>query len=295
MKAVGVHDHPTRKLGRRPALVTRPKLNFREHVVTIPPHPIADPPPNLTWPMDMNDQWGDCVVAGSDHALQAIYTALTGSYTNWSTDQILAYYRTQNPTFDPSSSTNGPGSNADGGMNVQLFLEQLVKDGVILGFAGVDPTNEEEVKAACYIGLGLVCGATLDNVQQSQAVWDYVSGSPVWGGHCFAEVGYLGSPDENVEISWGEAIPATQAFENNQVSEVWFVLTQAHVDHPGFRDDFDLGSFAAAYSDITGKPFPVVVPPPAPPAPGPTPSPPSPHPHRHHPKHWWDWLDPDGA
>ncbi|MBL7487529.1 MULTISPECIES: hypothetical protein [unclassified Frankia] len=265
-QALGIHAHPDRKLGRRPNDAAKPRLLFAEFVAAAPAHPVADPAPDLSWPMDGNDQFGDCVVAGSDHALQAIYTTLAGSYTNWTSDQIVAFYRTQNPDFDPETGSG------DGGMVIQDFLSYLVKQGVILGFAAIDPHNEDEVKAAVYLGLAIVTGEDLDVAQQTQTIWDHVAGSAEWGGHCTVWVGYPGSPDYDTCVSWGQEVQMTQRFVTSQVSEAWFIVTQAHVDHPAFRAGFDLASFAAAYTAMTGRPFPVDVPP------GPTPTPPTPTP-----------------
>lgn len=276
--AIGIHAHPTLKLGRRPADPTRPALNFADHLVTVPAHPIADPPPNLDWPMDGNDSYGDCVVAGLDHALEAIYTALAGSYTNWTAGQIVAFYQTQNPHFNPDDPNNGPGSDADGGMEISTFLSYLVKQGVILGFAKINAGNQAEVEAATYLGLAIVTGEDLTVSQQNQTIWDYVPGDPDWGGHASAWVGYDGKDD--VCVTWGGLMGMTQGFVDHQVSEAWFIITQAQVNNPDFRDGFDLGGFAAAYTALTGRPFPAVppTPPPAPPVPAPLPVPPQPVP-----------------
>lgn len=320
-EAIGIHEHSNLKLGARPPS-DKPALLFAEHLVpgvVIPQHPVDDRVPPLVWPMDDNNKFGVCVIAAGDHARQAIYTLLVGSYTNMTEAQIFADYKTQNPDFDPNT---GAGDN---GMDIQTYLNHLVKTGVLLGFAKVDHTNKEEVKAATYLGLAIVTGEDLTVSQQNQAVWDYVPNDAPWGGHSTTTVGYTGSPDQDDGISWGAVFPQTQAFVQHQVTEAWFILTQAHVDHPGFRQGFDLGSFAAAYSNITGRPFPVPVPPPAPPAPPvpptptpppppvpptptpvpptptptppvpPTPKPPKPphHHHRHHHPWWRVWEDED--
>lgn len=261
-------NHPTRKLGRR-APSNKPAIRFADHLAAVPTHPIVDLAPNLDYPMDGNDSWGDCVIAGTDHALQAIMTALTGSYTNWTTAQIIAYYKTQNPTFDPTTDVG------DNGMDIQTWLEQAVKDKLILGFAKVDYTNADELRAATYLGLAVITGVNLDEAQQSpqfdQGTWDYVKGSPAEGGHCIPLVGY----DKNgfPLVTWAKLITGTNAFVSHQMEEAWFIITQAHVDHPAFRAGYDLASFAAAYQEITGAPFPAVVPAPAPtPEPAPTPA-----------------------
>lgn len=262
MTAIGIHAHPTRKLGRRQPC-NKPALRFADHLAAIPAAPIVDTAPALTWPMDENDQWGDCVVAAGDHALQAIETALAGGYVNMTRDEILAAYRTQNPGFDPADPAHGAGSSDDGGMDVQTFLAWLVKQGKILAFAKVDHTNPDEMRAAIWLGLGIVTGESLTVAQQSQQVWDPVPGDRPWGGHATTTVGYPG-PAQETEVSWGRLYGMTEAFVAQSVEEAWFVLAQAHVDHPGFRGYVDLASFAAAFTAITGRPFPVPVPGPAP-------------------------------
>lgn len=272
-EATGVHAHPTKKLGRRPPS-NKPALHLADFVRNLPAHPLIDAgPTGVSWPMDHNDQWGDCVVAGADHALQAICALLGVQRSNWSDQQILDYYRTQNPTFDPAT---GAG---DDGMDVQTFLAYLVKQGVILGFAKIDQSDPDVIQAAIYLGLAIVTGENLQVAQQDQATWDYVSGSPDWGGHCTCWVSY-GNGDFGT-VTWGDELDMTLGFVQHRVEEAWFVITQAHVDHPGFRDAFDLAGYAQAFQEITGRPFPVHVEPsptppaptPAPPAPAPTPGP----------------------
>jgi hypothetical protein len=268
-EAVGIHDHPTKKLGRRPAK-NAPALKFGAHLRATPAHPITDVEDmNISWPMDLNDRFGVCVVAdGRDHVLQAINHALGVPYTNMTDAQIIVDYQTQNPDFDPSSDVG------DGGMDIQTYLEYLQKKGVIVAFAKVDHTNADEMKAAAYLFLAVVTGEVLEQAQQSGKVWDDVSGSPDWGGHCTTNVGYLGSPDQDQHVSWGDVYDLTRRFVNNRVEEAWVVLTDELIAHPSFRQNYDLASLAQAYVELTGRPFPVVVPPePPPPSPNPPPGP----------------------
>jgi hypothetical protein len=182
-EAVGVHAHDTKKLGRRPgsdrpALKLAPFLRL-DHV---PDHPMVDTVPALTYPMDRNDVAGDCVVAGADHALQTIHALLGVPRANWTDGELLAFYQTQNPGF--RSWADGGGSN-DGGMEIQTFLSYLQQHaGVISGFAKVDPTDGELMRAATWLGLAIITGEDLRKAQQTQTTWDYVKGSPDWGGHC---------------------------------------------------------------------------------------------------------------
>lgn len=264
--------HPQKKTGWIPRDPEKPILRFSAGLETIPAHPLTDlwPIAATTWPMDRNDQVGDCVVAAVDHALQAISTLLGTGRTNWTDDQILAYYQTQNPGFKSWSDAGGPNDN---GMVIQDFLNYLVKEGTILAFGLVDHTNEEEMKAAAYLGLANVTGEVLDVAQQTQQVWDYVKGSPVWGGHATCTNAYGDSAGRVRDlfrvVTWGSSTLVTPLFFTKQVEEVYFIIPMDLARRPDFRAGYNLSSFAAAFTSLTGRPFPVITPGPTPP-PGPS-------------------------
>jgi hypothetical protein len=280
--AVGIHAHDTKKLGRRSPKLT-PSVAVGDFLRLdaagqLPAHPDVDPVPPLTYPMDHNDTVGDCVVAGLDHALQTISAALGVQRANWTDEQLLAFYQTQNPGFTGWGDGGGPN---DQGMDIQTFLEHLVKQGEIVAFGRLDHTNEQLLKAATWVAVAIVTGEDLTVSQQNQQVWDYVAGDADWGGHCTTTVAYTGSPDQEAVVSWGQVVETTEAFVSHQVSEAWLVLTEAHINHPTFRDNFDLAGFAQAISDVTGGKVVVPVPPaptPEPPAPTPPPTPTPPEP-----------------
>jgi hypothetical protein len=189
---------------------------------------------------------------------------------NWTDGELLGFYQTQNPGFRTWADGGG---NDDGGMEIQAFLSYLqTHAGVISGFGKLDPSDEELLKAATWVGLAIVTGEDLRKAQQTQKVWDYKAGSGEWGGHCTCQVSYAGSPDTMGYVTWGEVVQATQSFVTHQVDEAWFILTPAHIANPTFRNHFDLAGFAAAVRDITdGK---IVIPVPGPsPVPSPVPSP----------------------
>ncbi len=283
-EAENIHTFIGRAKGKREPS-NRKSVPFGNFITSIPPSPLFDYSPNFTYPMDGNDSVGDCVVAGWDHFRQVVTGLLTGTQKNFTQDEIWAFYQTQNPGFDPKglSTANGPGSSSDRGMDIQVFLEYLVSQKQILGFARIDYTNEAEFKAAVYMGLGIITGVVIRQAQMGpqffDGTWDYVPTSPVDGGHCVPFVGYLGQPSDQVTcVTWGRLINCTQQFITNQMDEAWFVLMQEHVDHPGFRNSFNLAAFAQAVSDITGGkvaiPVPIVPTPQPTPVPKPTPVPP---------------------
>lgn len=264
-----IHAHPTRKLGKRQPIPGRRAVRFGEFVRAVPPVPLADEPVDaVDFAMDLNDQFGTCVVAGFDHARQTITGLLTGHERRMTRAEIIEEYRTQNPGFDPTLSADNP-RQEDNGMVIQTYLEHLVASGEILGFGKIDQSSEPELKAAVYLGLAIMIGVDLRRPQQDQTVWDDTGGED-WGGHCVPWVGWRGSPDYLTCVTWAALLDMTQRFVRGRCDEAWFILLPEHVAHPGFREGFDLEGFAAAVSDLTdGK---VVVPttPPAP-APGPPP------------------------
>jgi len=248
------------QLGKLPERADKPKLsiapfllNYGVEGFALPVFPPSLVPPVINFPMDHNDTVGDCVVAGGDHALKAIDVQLLGSYAQPDDTTLLHWYQTQNPGF--RSWSDAGGSN-DNGMVVADFLDYLITQGKILAYGKIDTSSKAEVEAAIFLGLAIVVGAELTEANESGGlVWDYVPGSSNVGGHCFVWNGYW--PPRT--ITWGsDDYQTTSSFIQHQVDEAYFILTQAHVDHPDFRNNFDLTAFAEAVREITdGK---VVVP-----------------------------------
>lgn len=268
-------EHPNYKLGMTPRDPGKPILKFsafrRPNVAinsplsvddTIDPH--GD---QVTFGLDRNNEFGTCVPTGKDNLHRLVSLLLTGQQVSMTWNQVKADYQTQNPDFDESGA-------GDSGMVIQDYLAMLAKRGDILGFALVDHGNAQEIQDALYLGLGLLVGVDLRVAQQTQTdaggPWDYVPGSPGWGGHCVVEPAY--KPHDVDVISWLLRLGTTDAFRQHQVAEVYFVVFPEQVAHPDFRVGFDLASYAMAFEQLTGRPFPAVVPL----DPGPIPTPPAP-------------------
>lgn len=273
---------PARAFGKLAEDTSKPKLVFSDFASVLPSYPTTSPKPaGITYPMDHNDYVGCCVVAGLDHALRAIYTQLTGSYKQPTDAELLRWYQSQNPDFTDWSQG---GTDADQGMIIAQFLSWAIKNvkdengkPIILGYAKVDHTNAAELRAANYIFEAVITGEDVRQAQMSTKDWSYTPNSPDDGGHCTVNVGY---DDKRYNVvTWGEDdYLMEENYMTSSVDEAYVIITQAHVDNPGFRNNFDLAAFANAYKQITGKDFPVVVPTPTPPAPTPVPPQPEPTP-----------------
>lgn len=290
----GIHFHPERKGGLRPNDPFQPRLLLRSTgaVRQVPDHPLAaDLLAGVGLGMDLNDVAGTCVATGFDNFRRTATRLLTGTAVEASELDIVRWYRTQNPQFDPAGSADdvGPGSQADQGMVIQDFLAWLVRNGLILGFAAISVGDDEMLKAAAYLAMGPINGLTLTEAQVGPqfdaGTWDETGGREV-GGHCVPTGAYGASAlAEEDAASWKKRVHMTSRFLDARRDEAWAVILDEHVDHPGFRAGFDLAAFASAFEGITGRPFPVAVPP------GPTPAgpPPFPSPWSWPPK-WLAWL-----
>lgn len=282
---------PSRKYGRS-APKQAPALKFaRFSTGKVPAHPAAaDYLARLAaWQMLGNDVAGDCVAVTYAN-VKRLVSSIAGAEKYPSQDEVWAIYRTQNPRFDPNGTadTNGPGSTADGGMDIQTLLEYLVKRGDVLAFAKVDPSSPDEVKAAIavfgFVWTGIVVQEANQNDFADGHAWDYHRSSPDEGGHSVITGGYgaagpgpLGG-DERF-ITWAQETSFTDAYWRRKVEEAWVVIWPEHMTHPAFLAGVDLAALAADYTALTGKAFPAVVPPQPTPVPSPPPAPaPSPTP-----------------
>jgi hypothetical protein len=247
------------------------------------------------WQMLGNNVAGDCVAVTYANVRRLVTTALTASGYYPSQDEVWAVYKTQNPDFDPDGSpdVNGPGSPADGGMDVQTLLEYLTRtggpDGVkAVAFAAVNPEDPDEVKAAIaifgYVWAGVTVAANNQQEFSAGQPWDYDPASAAEGGHSVIVGGY-GTPgagplggDERF-ITWAAETSFTDAFWANSVEECFAVIWPEHLGTREFLQGVNVTQLAADYKAITGRALPA----PAPaangastmntPAPVPTPAP----------------------
>lgn len=218
------------------------------------------------WGLYGNDRYGDCGPTCVANSRKLISRYLTTTEQSPTQDDVLDLYRRSgNPNFPAD----------DNGVVMQDMLAEVVKNGIggvkALGFASVDVTSLEEMNAAIAIFGHLLYGIDLHTAQQGQATWDYVDGSPDWGGH--AVLGGRYAPNAHGVVTWGEVKDMTDIFVQRQLEEAWVVIWPEHMKDNAFLQGVDMEAFASDYEAITGRPFPVPVAPKNPPAPVPAPPP----------------------
>lgn len=255
-----------------------PSLHLKTFLKGVPDHPVAvDHLKALgNWQMLGNDYFGVCGPVTAANMTRVITSALTGKEYYPTQAEVFALYRTQNPNFTPDK--NNPVE--DNGVDVQTLLEYWQKNSwggrKIVAFARVDFTNLEEVKAAIAIFGVLFLGINVQVANETQfdrgQPWDYVKGSPTVGGHAIAGGGYGTNAKADIDfVTWAKETSFTDNDVAKNWEEAWVVIFPEHLGTVQFQQGIDQTALAAAYTALTGKPWPVVPTPPTPPIPTPPP------------------------
>ena len=251
----------------------------------VPAHPVSEDYLNNVsgWKILGNDNFSDCLAVAWANMRYFITSMLTDHPYYPTLEQVYEIYKTQNPGFVPDP--NNPVD--DNGMDIQTLCEYLTKnagpDGAkLIGFASVDVTNLNEVKAALAIFGCLMLGIEVQetNIQDfnNGQPWNYHPGDTIDGGHAVLAGGYLTTPGNDVRfITWAQQTGMTDAFWNNLVArsntgEGWVCIWEENLGTKAFQEGINLQTLAADYQALTDRPFPVPVPTPTP-IPTPTPAP----------------------
>ena len=245
-------DHRLVKLGKKARKYDRRTLRLARYLTpALPPPPasVDNTQGVAAWGMMLNDQLGDCTIAGCGHAVQ-IWTLSAGSEVTLPDSTILEYYETfdgYNPS-DPSTDQGG----------IEL---DVLKDWKNQGLAGyplsayvsVDPQDTSHVASAIELFGGLYIGLLLPLSAQNQSPWDYVpdgsAGDPTpgsWGGHCVFVVGY--DQEGLTCITWGQLQKMSFDFWEQYCDEAYALLSPNWQPPAGF----DMPTLQADLQLVTG-------------------------------------------
>lgn len=285
------HLNRTVKMGRKRAVARGPRLFLKNYLKL---RELPSPPQNADYSraarpvlsnVYLNDQLGDCVIAGGYHVVGVetgnaddLFTAtdqqITGDYS------AIGGYVRRDPNTD-----NG----CDEATALNYWTERGFADGTkLLGWLAVDPTDRQEVAAALYLFENLFFGIELPDAwvnpmpSGSGFTWDAAGPSDPANGHCVAGVGY--NPNGVTIDTWGllgtltwNAIAQYCTAANN--GELYVMLTpdQLKKGQSKAPNGVDWAELIKDFNSIGGHvPVP---PPPKPPGPKPPgPKPPGPKP-----------------
>jgi hypothetical protein len=212
------------KLGKLPATRLAGVGMLGDYVTgKLPAPPASVAVPNTAYPIDGNDQYGDCTIAGVAHLIAAwdvevnepdrvpdqqtvisTYEQLTGGAdTGLNENNVLSYWR----------------STGLFGEKIDAYAPVATKDIVGLHQA-----------VAFYGGayLGIACPESAQEQFQAKQPWTYVPGSPVEGGHCIVALGYTATA--MLCATWGGIAEVTYPFLAHFMDEAWAVISHQFVE-----------------------------------------------------------------
>jgi hypothetical protein len=188
----------------------------------------------------LNDQLGDCTIAGILHARQVWTFNATGTMAVVSDAEALWAYESW------AGYVNGD-PNTDNGADEQTILTDWFKQGIrlnggssiprdhISAFIEVDPRNLSDVRrviyeaGVCYIGFNVP--SSLENSTPPQ-VWDVVQGQTnIVGGHAVVLTGYDGTTFDL--LSWGSKYKMTIRFFETFTDETYCLINKDFVAATG--------------------------------------------------------------
>ena len=239
-----------------------------------PIEPLVIPPsannlePFEKWLILGNDRYGNCNAVAWANQRRLVSSKLGSKEVYPALDQVLEFYKTQNPKFDPKSNENGAKSPADGGMSIQKGLDFLVQNGgpdgtKALAFAKVDVKNVQDVQAALATFGSLWLGIkVLDNNGQ-----EFEDGKP-WtvsadAGHFERHAVLAGGYNPEVQfVTWGRIASFSQGYwtgllDNpdlrDMVDEAWVVIWPEHVGTRRFMIGVNFQQLAEEFHELTGR------------------------------------------
>ena len=195
-----------------------------------PPASVAVPGPVADYPMDGNDVWGDCTIAGIAHLLAAWNILVDSTSIPVPTaQQCIALYE------QLTGSNTPPGD----GLNETTLLAQWRKEGLfgnqIEAYAPVDYKSIIDLhQAVAFYGgayLGIACPESAQQQFQENQPWTYVPGSPIEGGHCIVALGY--TPTALLCATWGGIAEVTYPFLAHYLDEAFAIISQEFVQANG--------------------------------------------------------------
>lgn len=241
-------DHSRMKLGKKPRRFDQRTLRLARYLTpALPP-----PPPSVTnsqgitaWGMMLNDNLGDCTIAGVAHAIQ-VWTLSQGSEVTVPDSTVLQYYE-QWDGYNPSN----PASD-QGGVELDVlndWRQQGFAGHSLMAFADPDPQDKLHVQQAVALFGGLYIGVELPLSAQTQDVWDVdtgPNGKPgSWGGHCVFVPGY--DATGLTCITWGAPKKMTWGFWGTYCDEAHALLSPDWQPPAGF----DMAALQADLAAVT--------------------------------------------
>lgn len=189
----------------------------------LPPPPRTWEPPKGSFPIDGNDQFGDCTIAGAAHLVEAWDAEVKEKDPIPNETEVVTTY------FDL---TGGE----DTGLNESEVLRTWQREGMfgekIAAYAPVNPRHLLELHQAvafyggCY--LGILCGLPQQEQFSKGEMWVY-TGEEEEEGHCVVALGY--GPNGGLHCkTWGGEAVLSAGYLAHKLTEAWVILPHQLVE-----------------------------------------------------------------
>jgi hypothetical protein len=243
----------TLKFGRLPVKHDERNLQFANYIT-----PKLAPPPSAVdniskayklvcclsrdslFPMDGNDKWGDCTVAGGAHAITLFRAMIGQKYVPSSDDVVSEYLKLTGGT--------------DTGVYELDLLNAWRKDGMfgdkILAHVEVNPKNHTHVQQSIQLFGGLLVGmvTTQDCINQFWAHQMWTPGPLTGGLHAVFVANY--DPNRLTVLTWGKTQDASWDWWDECIDEAHAILPPEAANNL-FQPGFNLGQLQADLIEVT--------------------------------------------
>jgi hypothetical protein len=197
--------------------------------------------PTQLFPMDGNNQYGDCTMAAAAHAI-TVYNGLTKANVIMDqADLVKLYFQL----------TGG----VDSGLDEMKVLNYWQSTGIdaqkILAFVSIEPKDHAHVQQAIQLFGGVYLGFQVQaNAQQEfEAKKPWIPGKLTNDGHAVYAVAY----DQTgvTVLTWGNTQTATWAWWDECVDEAYGILPP-NAQQAGFAPGFDFAQLQADLKLVAG-------------------------------------------
>ncbi len=238
---------PNYRFGKHPPKIDYRTLRFKDYLLPdIPPPPAAKDnlarvysnlgisDPTLLFPMDGNDQLGDCTIAALAHAITT-YSGLDSSKNIMSKQDVIKLYM---------HLTGG----LDSGLNefdvLNYWRQNAVNNDQMMAYVSINQKNHTYIQQAIVLFGGVYLGFQVqqDCIQQFDAHQPWIPGPLTTEGHAVFAVGY--DQTSVTVLTWGNTQKGTWAWWDECVDEAYAILPQEASD-PAFAPGFNIAQLKA--------------------------------------------------
>jgi len=230
--------HARVKLGKRRPRYDRRTLQFTKYLSqSLPPAPdeVSWVTQVSDWPMYLNDQIGDCVIAAAAHMIEQ-WTVYAGNPKRIGDSDVLSGYEAVGGYVPGDPST-------DNGCDMLTALNYWRHVGFgghkILGYMAFNWLNLAQMRLAIQLFGNVFMGLALPSSAQGQDVWTVTQGgtaSPIgmpgsWGGHCVPFD--ASSLKSHTSVSWANLLKLSLNFGRDYIEEGYVVLSEDFIEANG--------------------------------------------------------------